>query len=90
MDKEMMAKEMLKDFIVAEVERDRTLLCPFATDRHNIYLNVYHHDLCAILFPRWAKKHMHDDGLTYDGKCPCMSMSQSYVRRKARAFVKKN
>ena len=90
MDNEILAKEMLKDFI------GRTPVpikgyrwgCPFYDNN----TNGYYHELCAVVFPGWGRKYLKGK-LAYsqgtDSCCPCAKMSIRYVRRKARAFVKK-
>ena len=85
MDDRMVAKEMMKKHIKDNTPEDRTTVCPF----YNEDEDIYYHDLCAVVFPGWGRKHLEskkDDG----HNCPCNVMSKSYIRRKSRKFVKKN
>lgn len=83
MDDKMFTKEMLKEFYKNYPHLDDRLVnCPFYVEK------TYHHECCVTLFPGWARKYYNSEDEEHEG-CPCMKMSQSYVRRKARAFVKK-
>lgn len=78
---------MLKDFIARRsVNRfGHREGCPF-------YNKEYYHELCAVLFPGWGRKHLKakmEVKISPGSHCPCGVMSKRYVRRKARAFVAK-
>ena len=94
MDNKQVAREMLKDFQANTVASRRPSRCPFII-RDDDFDPDQDHSLCAILFPRWRLKYL-DAAFDWipdeDGDrvpcCPCEAMSHSYVRRKARKFVK--
>ena len=85
MDDKILIKEMLKDFIKRRPTNKYGYRegCPFIGEKGDQY-----HDLCAILFPGWGKKHLKNKKWSRTG-CPCTVMSKPYVKRKARAFVKR-
>ena len=96
MDNKQVIREMLKDFQAKYIASQRSVNCPFRFPNEEKLdemkpdatwvMMVSHHDLCAILFPSWAKEYLSDK--VFDGMCPCYVMSHSYVRRRARKFVK--
>lgn len=93
MDDKQVAKEMLKDFMKEYPSEKRPKQCPFTVALD--YKLSRHHELCAVVFPGWGRKYLEKWRTASRSRqsayayCPCAKMSQSYVRRKARAFVAK-
>ncbi len=94
MNNKQVAREMLKDFQVKVMASQRSGRCPFIL-REDDSVTEYDHSLCAVLFPRWRLKYLDknfdwlpDENGIRDPNCPCEIMTHSYVRRKARRFVK--
>ena len=94
MNNKQVAREMLKDFQARYPASGRHNVCPFAiyTNEATTIVGVtvkiierQLHELCAQLFPRWAVLNYNPPHIL---KCPCHALSHSYVRRKARRFVK--
>ena len=85
MDDRQVAREMLKDFYARQGYYNGNITqCPFVIEEN---VPKYYHECCALIFPGWARKYYKDGDKQ---ECPCAVMSVSYVRRKAREFVKKN
>ena len=86
---EITAREMLKDYHAKTPPDERVFGCPFtAPDSDRIH--SYYHELCAVIFPKWAKKNF-DPATTslLHGSCPCNVMTHRYVKRRIEKFVKR-
>ncbi len=92
---EILAREMLKDYRANVPPYTRVYGCPFSCKSNPTIQDlldgpVYYHELCALLFPKWAKKNFNweDENLLL-GSCPCNVMTHKYVKQRIEKFMKR-
>ena len=83
------AREMLKDFR-AKVPPDRRVFgCPFKSPESD-RIRLYYHELCATIFPKWAKKNLDlKEPHLLTGSCPCNVMTHRYVKQRVEKFIRR-